>query len=270
MNTRIQARHGIHKLVVERMALPLLNILLAANHLRLPSYISIRERFQFLLSGYDTPITIVAKRFLKKGDIVADIGAHVGLVTRPLARIVGAEGRVYAFEPDPALFNLLEHNTAKLPQVGLQRLAIADSTHTAIFHLHPTSGMSNSLVNAWEGGSPIHVQCTSFDDWVGRHSIAGIRLVKIDVEGAEPLVLRGMRHALSSAHSPHIVMEFCPKNLGSTDSEEEIFEAFKTYGYTVHAIDAKGALHRLQGIGDVYRTLNCNGYVNLFAETGVK
>jgi FkbM family methyltransferase len=270
MTAKTQTRNGIHKLVAERIALPLLNVLLAANRLQLPSYISIRERFQFLLSGYDTPITIVAKRFLKKGDIVADIGAHVGLVTRPLARIVGPEGRVYAFEPDPALFSLLEYNTANLPQVEVQRLAISDRTHTATFHLHPTSGMSNSLVNAWEGGSPIEVRCASFDDWVGRNFISEIRLVKIDVEGAEPLVLRGMLRALSSANSPHIVMEFCPKNLGSKDSEKEIFEVFENYGHAVHAIDEKGTLHHLQGLDDVYGTLNDNGYVNLFAESRIR
>lgn len=270
MTQSIHTRRGIRKLFGERIALPILDRLLAANHLKLPTYISIRERFQFLLSGYDASITIVAERFLGKGDIVADIGAHVGLVTRPLARIVGSEGRVYAFEPDPALFSLLKFNTATFPQVNVQRLAISSHTHTAAFHLHPTSGMSNSLVNAWEGSSQIEVQCSSFDDWVGLKSVSKIRLVKIDVEGAEPLVLRGMHQTLSSINKPLIVMEFCPKNLGSYESEEEIFGIFENYGYSVHAIGTKGSLHRLHNLEEIYGTLNDNGYVNLFAVAGVR
>jgi FkbM family methyltransferase len=270
MTASTTTRHGLRKLVAEGIALPLLDYLLAINRLQLPAYISIRERLQFLFSGYDAQIKLVAQRFVKRGDVVADIGAHVGLLTRPLARIVGREGCVYAFEPDPTLFSMLEYNTGALPQVRVQRLAISDRTHTATFHLHPTSGMSNSLVNAWEDSSPIEVQCASFDDWVLRNSLSDIRLIKIDVEGAEPLVLRGMRHTLSSINKPCIVMEFCPKNLGSKDSEKEVWGILENHSYKVHSIDSKGTLRRLYNFDDVYETLNENGYVNLFAEAEMR
>lgn len=266
MTAKTQTRHGIHKLVAEGIALPLLNVLLAANRLQLPSYISIREKLQFLLYGYDKPIKIVAKSIVAKGDVVADIGAHVGLLTRPLARLVGPQGRIYAFEPDPALCSMLSYNTGAFPQVEVQPLAISDRTHAATFHLHPTSGMSNSLVNAWAGGSPIEVKCASFDEWAELNSVSKVRFVKIDVEGAEPLVLRGMSHTLSSIHKPDIVMEFCPKNLGSKEAEAEVLGTLKSHGYRVHAIDETGALHRLHTLEDVYCTLNNSGYVNLFAE----
>ena len=126
--------------------------------------------------------------------------------------------------------------------------------------------MSNSLVNVWEGGSAINVVCCSLDDWLLRTAIASVRLVKIDVEGAEPLVLRGMKRTMASLDKPNIIAEFSPSNLGSAEAEEEVFFLLTVNGYEIHTIDALGNLERVRFPTDVKSKLNERGYVNIFAK----
>lgn len=250
----------------KRIALPLVNAVLKAVHLELPPYISVRERVGFLAFGCDRPIKLLAQRILSAGDFAVDIGAHVGLVAKPLAQIVGPKGRVYAFEPDPSLCKLLARNVRSQPQIRVNQAAISERTHTATFYLHPTSGMSNSLVNAWEGSSPVTVRCYSLDDWLALESIHKVSLVKIDVEGAEPLVLRGMKGIMQSPHKPHIISEFCPGNLGGREAENEIFELLLQHGYKVYRITSRGGIEQVRSPTDLHGSMNDRGYANIFAQ----
>ena len=248
------------------VALPLLRFCLKVSGLQLPDYISIRERFRFLLFGHDEHIMSIAQRVLRPGDIAVDIGAHVGLVSRPLAKLVGRSGRVFAFEPDPSLFGMLKNNVARFTQISPHQVAVSDRSNRASFHLHPTSGMSNSLVNTWEGGSSISVECTSFDDWISRNGVSKIDLIKIDVEGAEPLVLRGMHQTLSGENKPTVILEFCPGNLDGAEAESMIFEILQGNGYRISAIHSHGNTSSVANRSDAHNALNENGYVNLLAE----
>jgi FkbM family methyltransferase len=232
--------------------------------LALPDYNSVRERFGFLFSGFDRSIMTVAKRILSHGDVAVDIGAHVGLVTRPLAHLVGRRGSVYAFEPDPGLFDLLKRNVRMFPQVTASQLAMSDHSGLARFHLHPSSGMSNSLVNAWDGACEIQVKCMSFDEWTDQLRVTKVRLAKIDVEGAEPLVIRGMKLFMRRNPEMSLVVEFCPRNLGSTDREDELLHLLGESQMRVHVIAPSGALHVVSGREEIHQALNVGGYVNLF------
>ena len=250
----------------KRIALAIVNALLKAAHLELPPYMSARERMSFLAFGCDRPIKLLAQRLLSSGDVAVDVGAHVGLVAKPLARIVGPKGHVYAFEPDPSLCKLLVRNVRSQPQIRVNQVAISERTQTATFYLHPTSGMSNSLVNAWEGSSPVTVQCYSLDDWLALESIHKVALVKIDVEGAEPLVLRGMRGIMQSPHKPHIISEFCPGNLGGPEAENEIFDLLLQHGYKIYGITSRGGIEQVRAPSHLRRSMNDRGYANIFAQ----
>ena len=246
-----------------RLALPFVNALLRANNLALPDYISVRERLTFLTSGFDGSIAKIAKQLLSKGDVVVDVGAHVGLVARPLARIVTCTGQVYAFEPDPSLFALLQRNVSALSQVSVSPLAIADRSQSAHFHLHPTSGMSNSLVNAWEGSSSLQVECISIDEWAVQQNIRSIRLVKVDVEGAESLVIRGMDSIIRTNPGMSVVLEFCPANLGSKESEEELLKLIRDHQMTMYVISQQGKLEAVSTHQEITERISSNGYLNL-------
>jgi hypothetical protein len=131
------------------------------------------------------------------------------------------------------------------------------------FYLHPTSGMSNSLVNAWKDARTIQVRTSTLDAWAQDHAIGTLRLVKIDVEGAELLVLRGMQGILEARNGPQLIFEFCPKNLGGKDVEDGIFDLLSEYGYSLFLIDNSGRLHRVANSKVVHNHLNRNDYANL-------
>jgi FkbM family methyltransferase len=243
----------------------LVDMVLKFQGTSLPSHFNLNHRLSYLFSGLEPSVVKVASGILRPGDIAVDIGANVGFLTRQFAVMVGRKGRVFSFEPDPDVFEHLQFNTQRFPQVALAQTALSDNCGKSTLYLHPMSAMSNSLVNAWEDARPLTVHTSTFDAWAAEANSGALRLIKIDVEGAEPLVLRGMRMTLASAHKPRVILEFCPKNLCGQKAEEEIFEILADNGYEVQYIDPGGGLRRVHRPSDVYATLNQDGYVNLLA-----
>jgi FkbM family methyltransferase len=241
------------------------DIVLKFQGTSLPSHFNLSHRISYLLTGLEPSIVKVSSDILRPGDVAVDIGANVGFLTRQFARMVGRKGRIFSFEPDPNVFEHLQFNTRRFPQVALAQTAMSDSCGTSTLYLHPMSAMSNSLVNVWEDARPLTVHTSTFDAWASGANPGKLRLIKIDVEGAEPLVLRGMRMTLASPHKPQVILEFCPKNLRGREAESEIFQILSVNGYEVQCIDSRGGLRRVKSPSDVYATLNQEGYVNLLA-----
>lgn len=243
----------------------LVDMVLKLQGTSLPSHFNLNHRLSYLCSGLEPSVVKVSSNILRHGDTAVDIGANVGFLTRQFAGMVGRKGRVFSFEPDPYVFEHLQFNTRRFPQVALAQTAMSDSCGSSTLYLHPVSAMSNSLVNVWENARPLTVQTSTFDAWASDATLGKLRLIKIDVEGAEPLVLRGMGTTLASAHKPQVILEFCPKNLRGREAEWEIFQIFSDNGYEVQCIDSRGGLRRVKSPSDVYATLNQDGYVNLLA-----
>jgi FkbM family methyltransferase len=241
----------------------LVDSLLRVRGTILPPYFSTRDRMSYLIHGLEPSLITVATGILRPGDTVVDIGANVGFLSRKFASLVGHQGRVLAFEPDPETFTFLVYNTRRLSQVSVFKEALSDRIGKIAFYLHPTSGMSNSLVNAWHDARTIQVSTLTLDAWTHDNAIGPLSLVKIDVEGAELLVLRGMQGILTAKIGPQLIFEFCPKNLGGKDVEDGIFDLLSAYEYSIFVIETSGQLHRVGSSKAVYNYLNRNGYANL-------
>ena len=254
--------HGIPKLS-KACVRSIIEALLRLQGTRLPAYFSLRDKLSYLLHGLEPSLVKVATGILRPGDTVVDIGANVGFLTRTFASLVGKSGMVWAFEPDPTTFECLLYNTRTLPQVSAYQVAISDQIGDMTLYLHPTSGMSNSLVNAWRGSSNITVTTSTLDALMTRSISAPVRLIKIDVEGAELLVLYGMQETLRAPSSPQVIFEFCPNNLGSPKVETRIFDFFGELGYALYSIDSEGQIERVDEASMVHERLNKNHYANL-------
>ena len=132
-------------------------------------------------------------RAVRPGDIVYDIGAHVGSYTLEAAVLVGPEGRVVAFEPCPANVAFLRQHVTINGLVNVTIVERAVSNHVGTVRFRPTPDRVTSTIDP-EG--PVQVPCLTVDDFVRRHPRHPPDALKIDVEGAEVDVLTGARSTL--------------------------------------------------------------------------
>jgi FkbM family methyltransferase len=182
---------------------------------------------------------------LFSGDVCIDVGAHVGRHTLPLARCVGPHGRIFAFEPIPAIAAQLRANIEGLPSlssmVELHQCALSDTTGEADFVLvHEAPGYSGLRPRHYDAPVTteiIRVALRRLDDLA--HEMPPIRFIKIDCEGAELQVLRGAPNLLTRDR-PIVSFECGNASLESYDYDAgDLFDFFDAYGYEIRSITEK-------------------------------
>jgi FkbM family methyltransferase len=181
--------------------------------------LNVRDLIQqtVLLEGiWDPSLTDFIKSALSPGDVFIDVGAHVGYFTLLASRRVGPTGTVLAVEPNPVAATELEENVkrSRLSNVLVEHTACGDSQRVVQLYLHTDSNSSMaslSTANA-TGGPAVVVPCIPLDQLLQERALTRANLVKIDVEGAELLVLRGMRETMRDL-APVIVLELEPQLL---------------------------------------------------------
>lgn len=147
---------------------------------------------------------------LKKDDVFLDIGAHIGYHTLVGACLVGAAGKVFAFEPDPVLYGRLVRNVEPFPWVRVFPYAVWESSGTLLFERSSAAGESGwgtlTAVRDLGQGHHIAVEAVSLDDWCEKCPLDRVRAIKIDAEGSEPRILRGAQK-LIRRFRPAVVLE---------------------------------------------------------------
>lgn len=202
----------------------------------------------FQRRGYEAETVALFADVLRAGDTVVDVGANHGYFTVLAARLVGPSGRVEAFEPNPAvaaaLGRVLERNGVA-ERVAVHRAALSDREGSADFFVSVSpvnDGLSSLLAadDALELGviradHTVRVPTETFDGFAGRAGLGRVDLLKIDVEGAEELVLRGMERTLAERPPRRIVCETLPDHPAARMLAER--------GYTVRPLDHDGTGH---------------------------
>jgi FkbM family methyltransferase len=144
----------------------------------------------------------------KRGDILWDAGAYAGATTCLLAKLVGPEGKVYAFEPDDLNFSYLQKNIEHhgLTNVITVRKALSGVTGTAQFYMGGTmaSGIGDFIVYA-DSQDMREVPTLTMEDACNELGCVP-DFVKMDIEGAELAFLRGAKEFLRS-HPVHFAIE---------------------------------------------------------------
>ena len=181
--------------------------------------------------SYERGATRLVQTMLGRGGIFIDIGANAGYYTVLAAARVGNTGRVFAFEPNPAVRTRLQHHVALnavTHRVAISGIALGACNVDAVeFYLSciPENSGLSSLVppkpaaTSFDGTRipvsdrglhpdvKIRVPIRTFDSWAETAGVSGADLVKIDVEGAELDVLRGMSRSLETRAFPRIICE---------------------------------------------------------------
>jgi FkbM family methyltransferase len=190
------------------------------------------------------------KEQLKPGHVFFDVGAHHGWDSMWTLPLIGKEGKVVSFEPSPANLSILEwHRTRNnFSQWVIVPKAISDvDAEGEEFFLIDTGDSPMNSLTTGGPGTPfmggrdirkIYVPTITLDTFCSEMRLRP-NLVKIDVEGAELLVLRGAGKLLSES-CPTIILAVHPHWLPAGQSTQQIFESLTEDGYRMY--DSKGSL----------------------------
>jgi FkbM family methyltransferase len=185
------------------------------------------DNLGYLLGTAERHLQRAIKDYVSVGDTVYDVGANIGYVSLSLARKVGPQGSVIAFEPVPRNADLLLRSIEanKLKNVRLINFAASDRRGEAVIRM---IGNPSTASMFWHQNNPsateIPVRTVAIDDLVEAGDVGYPKFAKIDVEGAEGLVLRGMRRTIAASR-PILFVE-C-----SDAGREMAWEMLRELGY---------------------------------------
>ncbi len=204
-----------------------------------------------LLLGLDEAEVIrVLTTFLRDGDSAIDVGANIGFHTAIMAALVGAGGRVYSFEPNSSLRGRLDYIVAGNPlrNISVFQSAVSDEDGDGVLQVSSVAGLS-SLGKDWSPATTVRREAVStirLDRFIEEHGMKSLKLVKIDVEGHEAAVFRGLARTVDRRLVKAFVFELTPPNHGAYSRRvtDEILLALESSGYSFWAPNQKRAVCR--------------------------
>jgi FkbM family methyltransferase len=153
-----------------------------------------RHHKEYAFGVYEPAVVNAIQHIVKLGWVCADVGAHLGYITLLLAKSVGPTGKVVAFEPFPNNFQVLQSNIALngYKNVVLENKAVMDQSGWVSLKPYGDDPLPYStFAHSGSGGCA----AVSLDDYWGNRTDR-LNFVKIDVEGAEAAVLKGMERIM--------------------------------------------------------------------------
>jgi FkbM family methyltransferase len=195
------------------------------------------SRFRsFIYGTWEPEVIQTIREVVAEGSFAMDIGAHIGFYTLVLSRLVGPAGRVTAFEPMPETFKILEENVAMndCRHVKVIRKALLERPGRVMAHPPDSQPLPGgvSLV-ADHGTEAIPVEATTLDEFMHIEK-ARVDFIKMDVEGAENLVLQGARHTIG-AHHPTMLIEV--HHFDGAAEASPVLGQLEAWGYQTRWID---------------------------------
>ena len=151
----------------------------------------------YWLGSYESEKVSLFEKTLKKGNIVFDIGAHIGFYSLLSAELTGKDGKVFSFEPLTTNYEYLKKHIEinNYRNITPLNVAVSDKDDFAFF----SEGESTSTGHLANNGE-IKVRTIAIDDWINNKKLPIPNVLKIDVEGAEFSVLKGAVNLLKTHH----------------------------------------------------------------------
>lgn len=193
---------------------------------------------------YEDEINRLIRISLKDGENALDIGGNIGLQSIRMSQAVGKSGKVYAFEPLGYIQAKFTKNLTlnKVDNVQLFPYALSDNAGEAEFAVDRTVWNQGafSLGGNPVGGEKQKVIIKIADDLSEIKALDNLALIKIDVEGFEYQVLRGLKQTLQK-HKPRIIFEYDDNYwLKTGEKMSDCYDFLKSFGYTLYQITPVG------------------------------
>lgn len=198
---------------------------------------------------YEEAFVHFLERTLRPGDIFFDLGTNIGYIMAVAHGLVGPRGLVAAFEPSRICHGQITRNNPQLPDgVRLFNAAIMDRSGSFPFMDTPrviSSGFSVLFHNRQAGPDDqvYDVEAISIDDAAERLQVKHIACIKMDIEGAELIALKGAQRVLSTGKVDHVLVETTNTSDGGRAENERIIALLSGHGYAPHVPDRQGRLH---------------------------
>jgi FkbM family methyltransferase len=182
------------------------------------------------LGSYEYDKQQLFQQIIGSGNVVYDLGGHVGFYTLLASFLVGNTGKVISFEPLPDNLKYLKKHLEinHISNVQVIEAAVCDRDGTAYFEQHNSSfqGHLNSQ-------GTLEVKTVALDELIFQENLTVPQCIKIDVEGAEIKVLQGAKQLLSQYH-PTIFLATHGDNL-----QQECCQLLTSLGYQLKSISDK-------------------------------
>lgn len=224
--------------------------------------------------------TQVLLTLLRPGDVFVDIGANIGYYSVLAARAVGRQGRVFAIEPAPRNFRLLQRNLADNRCTQARAFAVAlGARHGGHITLHLSTDNAGDHRIAEVRQEPsrhrVNVPLTTLDRLL---PTTRVDLIKMDTQGAEARILKGMHTVLANNPRLTLITEFWPEGLQSAGTDAlQYLQALRSFGFRAQLLldqasgrNAESAEQLLEDVtfAQVLEICEVRDYVNLVLRRG--
>lgn len=178
---------------------------------------------------------------VKPGFIVLDIGVNFGETLLNFAKLTGENGKVYGFEPMPAIYKKCLNNVSlnSFKNIALENFALSDTNEILVVNdpLNGNSGGTYVSKLSSDNANQITINSVTLDAYVLQNGINHIDFIKIDVEGYETNVVKGAIETIKK-FKPFIYVEVCDENLKRAGSSSmELITLLKNLNYTFKKSD---------------------------------
>jgi len=193
---------------------------------------------QMYKKTYHLHVIRAMKKILEEGDIFIDVGASIGYLSSIGASLVGKKGEVHSFEPVPTYFQRLQKTSQlnKDYKMMVNNVALADYSGKGKIRItdHTSVGW-NSMVPKFirkEDKKIIKINVIRLDDYIFKNNLGKVKLIKIDVEGFENEVLKGLSEFLKKGKDlPYLIVEIMPS---SAYDLKELKKYMNKYGFRTY------------------------------------
>ena len=203
-------------------------------------FLDSKDDLRLSIHGVVEPFeTELVKKGIKEGDVVLDIGANIGYYTLIFAKLVGEEGKVFAFEPEPENFALLKKNVEinGYKNVILVQKAVSNKTGRTKLYLCEESAGDHRIYDWLDGRQSIEIEVIRLDDYFKDYD-GKIDFIKIDIQGAESEAIQGMSNLLDKNKTVKIITEFAPLWLKRSGIEpEEFLKLLQKHDFKLYRVD---------------------------------
>lgn len=189
----------------------------------------------------ELPVQLAFQRSIRPGQTVFDVGSNVGFFALLAARLVGPGGSVHAFEAVPACAKALSRNVARNGFANVTVHAVAVGQQRGQIELmqgrHPGGATTSTADRPQSYVGSILVPSVALDEMIAAAELPTPDFVKIDVEGAEPEVLRGMETTLARA-APIVVCELDdPTDEGAATKVDRVRQILERHRYRIEELE---------------------------------